>query len=119
MQDRRLFRNLCFLAGRKANGAAWDTRCCKEEAAAAYERKARCVEENIHKLWDAQAEAFFAADGDCRQHDVWGMLYAWAIGFPMEESLRRHDRMVARQPGALRTAGRSASFWTVRRGKSF
>lgn len=58
------------------------------EAAAAYAEKARRVEKNISRLWDAQAGAFFAADGYCRQHDVWGMLYASAIGFPMEESRR-------------------------------
>ena len=85
----RLFmESVLFWRAAKQMARLYDTLLQKEEAAAAYERKARCVEENIHKLWDAQAEAFFAADGDCRQHDVWGMLYAWAIGFPMEESLR-------------------------------
>lgn len=85
----RLFmESVLFWRAAKQMARLYDTLLQNEEAAAAYERKARRVEENIHKLWDAQAEAFFAADGDCRQHDVWGMLYAWAIGFPMEESLR-------------------------------
>ena len=45
------------------------------------------VETALSLLFDPQIGAFVAADGACRQTDVWGMLYALAVDFPLEEGI--------------------------------
>lgn len=57
-------------------------------AAARYGVWADRVERALPVLFDAQAGAFFAADGVCRQHDVWGMLYLLYVGLPLSPEIR-------------------------------
>ena len=47
-----------------------------------YGEKARLVEAHLPALFDREAGVFPAAELDCRQTDVWGMLYGLDIGFP-------------------------------------
>ena len=46
------------------------------------------IENSISVLFDPKQGAFLAADGHCRQTDVWGMLYLLAVDFPLEDSIR-------------------------------
>jgi len=46
------------------------------------------IEKHIVKLFDPEAGVFVAADGFCRQTDVWGMLYAYSANFPLEDRIR-------------------------------
>lgn len=59
------------------------------EKAAGYGKASEKVEKSLSSLFDPQIGAFMAADGDCRQTDVWGMLYALAVDYPMEDSIHR------------------------------
>ena len=54
-----------------------------ESLAQSYCVRADRVEASICALFDETTGAFMAADGFCRQIDVWGMLYALAIEFPL------------------------------------
>lgn len=56
--------------------------------AADYRLKAARVENAIDLLFDPDTGTFIAADGDCRQTDVWGMLYALDEGFPFPAAIR-------------------------------
>lgn len=47
------------------------------------------VEKTLPLLHDSVSGAFLAADGDCRQIDVWGMLYTLAVDFPLAADIRR------------------------------
>lgn len=49
-----------------------------------YGQTAGKVETSISALFNPQAGVFFAADGACRQTDVWGMLYALAVDFRLK-----------------------------------
>ena len=40
------------------------------------------------RLYGPDQGIFYAADGLCRQPDIWGMAYMLAIGFPLEASVR-------------------------------
>ena len=53
-----------------------------------YGEAALKVEQAISVLFDPQAGAFMAADGDCRQTDIWGMLHSLAVEFPLAEEIR-------------------------------
>ena len=45
-----------------------------------YQRKAALVQANINQLWDPVGQMFFAGEINCRQHDVWGSLFAVQLG---------------------------------------
>jgi hypothetical protein len=45
-----------------------------------YQHKADLIQQNIYRLWDSNASLFNAATIDCRQHDVWGSLFAVSLG---------------------------------------
>jgi len=47
--------------------------------------KIRC---SIDSLFDCASGTFMAADGHCRQIDVWGMLYALAVDFPLDPDIQ-------------------------------
>lgn len=53
-----------------------------------YGENARLVEERLPDLFDREAGVFPAAELDCRQTDVWGMLYALDVGFPFPNEIR-------------------------------
>lgn len=53
------------------------------ESAQCYCTRAERIERTITLLFDPQSGAFMAADGSCRQIDVWGMLYVLAVNFPL------------------------------------
>lgn len=57
----------------------------------ASEYAVRCsnVEKNIILLFDSDLGVFVAADGYCRQTDVWGMLYTLAVDFPLDSSIEK------------------------------
>lgn len=40
-----------------------------------YLRRAELIKKNIGRLWDRDSGAFYAADGLCRQYDVWGTAF--------------------------------------------
>ncbi len=42
---------------------------------AEYDRRAQLIKENIARLWDRNSGAFYAADGLCKQYDVWGTAF--------------------------------------------
>ena len=48
-----------------------------------YSERAVKVEYSICQLFDSANGTFMAADGFCRQIDVWGMLYALSVYFPL------------------------------------
>ena len=50
--------------------------------------QAQQVEKEIYRLYDPASGVFFAADGACRQTDIWGMAYMLAVEFPLEASVR-------------------------------
>lgn len=52
------------------------------DRANSYRGKSLLVEENLPLLFDKSEGVFPAAALDCRQTDVWGMLYALDVGFP-------------------------------------
>ncbi len=53
-----------------------------------YTAKAQNIEQSVMRLYDADSGMFFAADGICKQLDVWGNAYLLYIGFPVEESVK-------------------------------
>ena len=53
-----------------------------------YGEKARLVEEHLPMLFDQDAGVFPAAELDCRQTDVWGMLYGLDTDFPFSDDIR-------------------------------
>ena len=53
-----------------------------------YDALAAHVERAVPALFDAESGAFLAADGDCRQIDIWGMLYALYVDFPFPAEIR-------------------------------
>lgn len=64
-------------------------RCGDRSRSLRYGEKACRVEEHLPMLFDREAGVFPAAELDCRQTDVWGMLYALDVGFPFPEDIRR------------------------------
>jgi len=69
--------------------AALHSRFGSADWAMCYERKALLVEKNLPMLFDNSRGVFPAAELDCRQTDVWGMLYGLEIGFPFPDHIRR------------------------------
>ena len=57
-----------------------------------YDSAAVKVEAALPKLFDSGKGVFLAADGDCRQTDVWGMLYTLSVDFPLPENISRSIR---------------------------
>lgn len=53
-----------------------------------YHQRAEKIEKSLPELFDWKSGTFPAADGFCRQSDVWGMLYALAVDFPLPEDIR-------------------------------
>lgn len=53
-----------------------------------YSNRAEGIEKEISCLFDKDSGSFMAADGFCRQIDVWGMLYGLAVGFPFGTEIR-------------------------------
>ena len=53
-----------------------------------YALKARLVEEGLPALFDREKGVFPAAELDCRQTDVWGMLYSLDVDFPLPREIR-------------------------------
>ena len=56
------------------------------ELSVAYKCSADHIEYSISQLFDGETGTFMAADGFCRQIDVWGMLYVLAVDFPLPEN---------------------------------
>ncbi len=54
-----------------------------------YEGCASAVEQKINRLKDDRTGAYFAATGDCKQLDIWGIAYMLYIGFPVSEEGKR------------------------------
>ena len=61
----------------------------KQCFATRYSESADKISRSVSVLFDRSVGAFMAADGDCRQIDVWGMLYALDVDFPLEPSIRQ------------------------------
>jgi hypothetical protein len=59
------------------------------ETGVAYVERAAQIEGGLQSLWDAEAGAFRAATGDCRQVDVWASAFAVFIGFARGEQRER------------------------------
>ena len=59
-----------------------------QHRAVEYDEAAQKVEKAIFMLFDPLAGVFMASDGDCRQTDVWGMLYALDVEFPLDDKIR-------------------------------
>ena len=59
-----------------------------EQMAREYAIRADKIEKSISVLFDTESGAFMAADGFCRQTDVWGMLYALAVEFPLSADIQ-------------------------------
>ncbi len=72
----RIAERLCRTYGKDSLHTAW------------YVQRAAAVERNIFSLYDAQSKTFYAADGDCKQLDVWGNAYLLYIGFPCPDEVR-------------------------------
>ena len=53
-----------------------------------YKVRADRIEKALPALFDREKGAFIAADGFCRQPDVWGMLYVLAVDFPLSSEIR-------------------------------
>ena len=53
-----------------------------------FSQRAQHVEKELCRLYGPDQGIFYAADGLCRQPDIWGMAYMLAIGFPLEASVR-------------------------------
>lgn len=53
-----------------------------------YSGRAEAIEEHLTALFDKATGTFLASDGFCSQIDVWGMLYAFAVDFPLPSSIR-------------------------------
>lgn len=53
-----------------------------------YADRAERIENSVAILFDSGTGAFFAADLDCKQYDVWGMLYALSVDFPFAEEIQ-------------------------------
>ncbi len=51
--------------------------------------RAETIEKNLRVLFEENSGVFFAADGFCRQADIWGMLYALYAGFPLQKEIRQ------------------------------
>lgn len=56
--------------------------------AAEYDAAADCIERGIAVLFCEKTGMFLAADGFCRQIDIWGAFYALFVGFPFSEKIR-------------------------------
>lgn len=54
-----------------------------------YKRRYEYVRQSIYKLWNEDDGMFWAADGDCKQIDIWGSAYAVAVGITSEEQTKR------------------------------
>ncbi|MCM3701943.1 hypothetical protein [Paenibacillus macerans] len=50
--------------------------------AQSYEQQAAAIERSIFKLYDPAQKGFYAATGECKQLDIWGMAYLLYIDFP-------------------------------------
>lgn len=50
-----------------------------------YSRRAELIKKNIGQLWDRDSGAFYAADGLCRQYDVWGTAFVIDRNLATEE----------------------------------
>lgn len=48
-----------------------------------YRDHTQLIEQAVGMLYDGSSGTYLAAEDDCRQTDVWGMLYALEIGFPL------------------------------------
>lgn len=54
--------------------------------AAKYAALSDAVERSVGTLRDDSTGVYYAASGDCRQTDIWGMAYMLYIGFPVGEA---------------------------------
>lgn len=59
-----------------------------QSASQDYGCRSQKIEKALPLLFDSDSGAFMAADGLCRQIDVWGMLYALAVDFPISQDIR-------------------------------
>lgn len=50
--------------------------------AQSYEQQAAAIERSIFKLYDPAQKGFYAATGECKQLDIWGIAYLLYIDFP-------------------------------------
>ncbi|MGK0241094.1 MAG: hypothetical protein ACI92G_004586 [Candidatus Pelagisphaera sp.] len=50
-----------------------------------YARRAQLIKKNIGILWDRRSGAFMAADGLCKQYDVWGTAFVLHSGLATSE----------------------------------
>ncbi len=81
-----------------------------------YSRRAALVKKNIGRLWDRDSGAFYAADGLCRQYDVWGTAFVIDrnLATPAQEQkalsflVNNHDRYA--QKGQIRHLLASSSW---------
>ena len=54
-----------------------------------YAERAEKIEKALPQLWDEKEGLFMAADGLCRQPDIWGSAYLLAEKFPLPEEIRK------------------------------
>ena len=59
-----------------------------EDLQADFSQRAQKIEIELCRLYGPDQGIFYAADGLCRQPDIWGMAYMLAIGFPLEASVK-------------------------------
>jgi hypothetical protein len=82
-----------------------------------YKRRYEYVKQSIYKLWDEDRGMFWAADGACKQTDIWGSAYAVEIGITDEGQSQRiakylvehYDETVQR--GQVRHLTKSDGTW--------
>lgn len=55
-----------------------------------YTALSESVERSLSTLRDADTGLYYAASGDCRQIDIWGMAYMLYIGFPASTDEKEH-----------------------------
>lgn len=65
------------------------TKFGSESKAAEYAARCTRVEKKISQLFDSELGVFVAADSDCRQTDIWGMLYTLAVDFPLDFDIEK------------------------------
>ncbi|MEW6234962.1 MAG: hypothetical protein AB1656_06210 [Candidatus Omnitrophota bacterium] len=61
----------------------------REDMANLFDKRSKEIEEGISILIDSHSGLFLAASADCRQIDIWGNAFAYAIGFPLSPDRKK------------------------------
>ena len=82
-----------------------------------YKRRYEYVKQSVFRLWDDEIGMYWAADGACKQIDIWGSAYAVEVGVASEEQTQKiaqflvdhYDDYVQR--GQIRHLRKSDGYW--------